>query len=330
MSNYILLVDDQPLMIRLMARALADVRELRYATSGEDALRMAHEAPPDLVLLDAEMPGMGGFEVCKQMKADPELRHVPVIFVTAHSGAEFELSGFEVGAADFIAKPISAPLLVARVRTQLRLKTLTDELRSLASRDGLTGLANRRSFDEALSREWRRGLRSGSPLSLLMVDVDHFKLFNDHYGHPAGDACLRLVAEALRSAARRPADVVARYGGEEFVLLLPETPRDGAERVARSVIDAAAALAIPHAASKSSPHVTLSIGIASYGERVASTGRPSLRACPAAEEASGAEELVCVADRALYQAKHAGRAQARWLDVAPPYVEQAELVRRMA
>ena len=330
MSNYILIVDDQPLMIRLMARALADVRELRYATSGEDALRMAHEAPPDLVLLDAEMPGMGGFEVCKHMKADPELQHVPVIFVTAHSGAEFELSGFEVGAADFIAKPISAPLLVARVRTQLRLKTLTDELRGLASRDGLTGLANRRSFDEALSREWRRSLRSGLPLSLLMVDVDHFKLFNDHYGHPAGDACLRLVAEALCSAARRPADVVARYGGEEFVLLLPETPRDGAERVARSVIDAATALAIPHAASKSSSLVTLSIGIASHGERVASTGGTSPQACSAAEEASGAEELVCVADRALYQAKHAGRAQARWLDVAPPHVEQAELVRRTA
>ena len=330
MSNYILLVDDQPLMIRLMARALADVRELRYATSGEDALRMAHESPPDLVLLDTEMPGMGGLEVCKLMKADPELQHVPVIFVTAHSGAEFELSGFEVGAADFIAKPISAPLLVARVRTQLRLKTLTDELRSLASRDGLTGLANRRSFDEALSCEWRRSLRSGSPLSLLMVDVDHFKLFNDHYGHPAGDACLRLVAGALGSAARRPADVVARYGGEEFVLLLPETPRDGAERVASSVIDAAAALAIPHAASKTSPHVTLSIGIASQGERVASTGRSSLRACPTADEASGAEKLVCVADRALYQAKHAGRAQARWLDLAAPYVEQAELLRRTA
>ena len=330
MSDYILLVDDQPLMIRLMARALADVRELRYATSGEDALRMAHEAPPDLVLLDAEMPGMGGFDVCKHMKADPELQHVPVIFVTAHSGAEFEVSGFEVGAADFIAKPISAPLLVARVRTQLRLKALADELRALATRDGLTGLANRRSFDDALTREWRRSLRSGSPLSLLMVDVDHFKLFNDHYGHPAGDACLRLVADALRSAGRRPADVMARYGGEEFALLLPETPRAGAESVARGIIDAIDSLAIPHAASKTAPHVTLSIGMASHGERVGSTERPSVRACSVAEEASSAEDLVRVADRALYQAKHAGRAQAQWLDVATSAVQHVALARRTA
>ena len=330
MSNYILLVDDQPLMIRLMARALADVRELRYARSGEDALRMAHETPPDLVLLDAEMPGMGGFEVCQHMKADPELQHVPVIFVTAHSGVDFELSGFEVGAADFIAKPISPPLLVARVKTQLRLKTLTDELRSLATRDGLTGLANRRSFDEALTREWRRSLRSGTPLSLLMVDVDHFKLFNDHHGHPAGDACLRLVAEALRSAGRRPADVVARYGGEEFVLLLPETPRGGAERVADSVMEAVASLAIPHAASKTSPHVTLSIGISTQDARDESSDRPSRRAGSAAEEASGAENLVRAADRALYEAKHAGRNQARWRSIAPSSVEPAELVQRTA
>ena len=330
MSSYILLVDDQPLMIRLMARALADVRELRYATTGEDALRMARESPPDLVLLDAEMPGMDGFDVCRRMRSEPALQHVPIIFVTAHSGAAFELSGFEVGAADFIAKPISAPLLVARVRTQLRLKTMSDELRSLASRDGLTGLANRRSFDDALLREWRRSLRSGEAISLLMVDVDHFKLFNDHYGHPAGDACLRRVAEALGTAAQRPADVVARYGGEEFVLLLPETPRSGAELVARSVIEAVHALAIPHAASKTADHVTLSIGIASHGERGTSTERPSLRPRSPAEEAFGAEELVRVADRALYQAKQAGRAQARWLGIDPSYVEQTELARRTA
>ena len=330
MENYILLVDDQPLMIRLMGRALADVRELKCATRGEDALRVAREAPPDLVLLDAEMPGMGGFEVCRAMKADPALQHVPVIFVTAHSGAEFELSGFDAGAADFIAKPISAPLLLARVRTQLRLKALTDELRSLASLDGLTGLANRRSFDDALAREWRRSLRSGDPISLLMVDVDHFKLFNDRYGHPGGDGCLRLVADALRGAARRPADVVARYGGEEFALLLPETPRAGAEHVASNLLEALASLAIAHAASPTSPCVTVSIGVSSRKESAPLTHGLSPGPGIPGEPPFTAQDLVASADRALYQAKHGGRAQARWLDIEPSGQAPAEFVPRSA
>src|SRR5664280_2921064 len=171
----------------------------------------------------------------RDRKAEPALADVPVIFVTSHSEAAFEVAGFEMGAADFIAKPVSAPLVLARVKTQLRVKRMGDELRRIATTDGLTGVANRRRFDESLEREWRRARRSGDPLALLMIDIDHFKLFNDRYGHPAGDACLRSVAQALVGASLRPADLVARYGGEEFVVLLPKTPRAGAEHLARGV-----------------------------------------------------------------------------------------------
>jgi len=330
MNDDILLVDDDPAVIQALARILAGTGTLRFATSGEDALRLAREHTPDIMLLDAEMPGMSGFEVCRALKVDSALQHIPVIFVTAHSGAEFEISGFEAGAADFIAKPISAPLLVARVRTQLRLKALTDELRSLASIDGLTGLANRRAFDEALCREWRRSQRAGHAISLLMVDVDHFKRFNDHYGHPAGDACLRRVAETLRSAGRRPGDIAARYGGEEFALLLPETPRQGAERVATAVLDAIGSLAIPHAASQSAECVSLSIGIATCDVKSAGRAASSLAPPSVGARGTGAmNALVESADRALYQAKQGGRAQARWIDIGAGG-EAAALVPRTA
>jgi diguanylate cyclase (GGDEF)-like protein len=238
MNDNILLVDDDPSTIQLLGRMLADVGNLRFATSGKDALRLAHESAPDLVLLDAEMPGMSGFQILEALKADPVLEDVPVIFITNHSEPTFELTGFELGAADFIARPVSAPLVVARVKTQLRVKRIADELRRIATIDVLTDVANRRGFDDALEHEWRRARRAGDPLALLMIDVDHFKSFNDRYGHPAGDVCLRAVARALVGASLRPADLVARYGGEEFVVLLPQTPRVGAEHVAHSILDA--------------------------------------------------------------------------------------------
>lgn len=330
MSDNLLLVDDDPATIQLLARMLSDVGNLRFATSGEDALRLARELVPDLMLLDAEMPGMSGFEVCEAFKADPLLADVPVIFITSHSGPEFEVSGFELGAADFIAKPVSEPLILARIRTQLRAKHLADGLRQVASIDVLTGVANRRRFDESLELEWRRTRRSGDPLALLMIDVDHFKLFNDRYGHPAGDACLRSVAKALQAASPRPADLVARYGGEEFVVLLPQTPRGGAEHVAQDILDAVQALGITHQASPTEWHVSVSIGISCYDsdsacwEPASSDSRFSdslaARGSPA--------DLVQAADKALYCAKHAGRAQAKLLDIAD--VDSVLLARSIA
>lgn len=315
MASQILLVDDDPEMIRLMGRIMSGVGQIRFATSGAAALQRAHEHPPDLVLLDAEMPGMTGFEVCEIMKADLALSSVPIIFVTAHAGADFELRGLDVGAVDFIAKPISEPLLLARVRTQLRVKQLTDDLRRIATIDALTEVHNRGSFDELLVREWRRGARSHVPISLLLIDVDHFKRFNDHYGHPAGDDCLRRVAGALRHGCLRPADLVARYGGEEFAMLLPQTPRGGAVHVAARVLDAVAALRIPHEASPTAGHLTVSVGIACHDEHSASWAAPGSDA-----SARAAQDLVRCADIALYEAKHAGRAQARQRDLDDVHV----------
>src|SRR6202790_198210 len=198
----ILLVDDDPGAIQLMGRILGDVGKLRFATNGDDALRLAHDSAPDLILLDAEMPGMSGFELLKKLKAQSSLADVPVIFITSHNEAGFEVSALDMGAADFIAKPLRASRVLARVRAQLRVKHMADELRRTATTDALTGVAHRRQFDDLLEREWLRARRSGEPVSLLMIDVDHFKLYNDLYGHPKGDICLKHVAQVLERACK--------------------------------------------------------------------------------------------------------------------------------
>lgn len=330
MNDNILLVDDDPGTVQLLGRILSDSGNLRFATSGEDALRLARESAPDLMLLDAEMPGMSGFQVLEALKAEPALADVPVIFVTSHSEAAFEVAGFEMGAADFIAKPVSAPLVLARVKTQLRVKRMGDELRRIATTDGLTDVANRRRFDESLEREWRRARRSGDPLALLMIDIDHFKLFNDRYGHPAGDACLRSVAQALVGASLRPADLVARYGGEEFVVLLPKTPRAGAEHLAHGVLDAVEALGIAHEASLTARLVTVSVGVACYDDDSECWVPPSAdsRFSDDLRARCSPIDLVQAADKALYSAKNAGRAQARLLDIAD--VDTPHLARDIA
>lgn len=317
MDSNILLVDDDPGAIELLGHILQGMGNLQFATTGSDALRLAQASVPDLVLLDSEMSGMSGFEVFRSFQADPELSEVPVIFITSHNEAKFEVACFDMGAADFISKPVVAPLVRARVKTQLRMKRMADTLRQIASTDALTGIANRRRFDEALKREWLLARRSGEPIALLMVDVDHFKLFNDHYGHPAGDTCLQQVAQALLGIGLRPADLVARYGGEEFVLLLPQTPRAGAEHMAQCVLEAVAALQIAHAESPTASYVTVSVGI-SWDDGV--TDQVDLR-----QGIEGAQDklpehcatdLVAAADQALYCAKWAGRARAHGLGIA--------------
>jgi len=304
----ILLVDDDPGAIQLMGRILADVGKLRFATNGKDALRLARDAAPDLILLDAEMPGMSGFELLRTLKAESSLTDVPVIFITSHNEAGFEVSALDMGAADFIAKPLKSSRVLARVRTQLRVKHMADELRRTATTDGLTGIANRRQFDVSLESEWLRAQRSGEPVSLLMIDVDHFKLYNDLYGHPQGDMCLCRVTQALRSTCRRPADLVARYGGEEFMILLPQTPREGAKHMAQQVLDAVAALGIFHENSQTTHYVSVSVGIGCFDDA---------SACWASEvHGLCAADLIQAADKALYSAKQAGRARATLRDIA--------------
>lgn len=306
----ILLVDDDATVIQVLSKCLSGLGRLRFATSGAAALRLAREDPPDLLLLDAEMPGMGGFEVWETMLAEPTLREVPVIFVTSHSEEAMEEKGLAMGAADFIAKPVRPAVVAARVKTQLRLKLALDRLKSMASTDGLTSCANRRVLDECLAAEWSRALRAGGPLSIMMIDVDHFKKFNDAYGHPSGDKALNAVAQALRRSAGRPGDLVARYGGEEFAVILPDTDQAGASVVAAAVHDELAKLDIEHRTSDLG-RLSVSIGIASFDDK--SIGWEHAAALMQSEGTPPAnmtvERLLAVPDGALYAAKHAGRAQ---------------------
>ncbi|RAR71593.1 response regulator receiver modulated diguanylate cyclase [Paracidovorax anthurii] len=287
----VLLVDDQVTNIRMLHALLGEEFDIRMATSGDDALRLIHSAPPDLILLDIQMPGMSGYEVCRQLKASEDTRHIPVIFITAQNTPEDESLCFRVGAVDFIAKPINPEVAKARVRTHARLKRQSDLLRDLAYVDGLTGVANRRRFDGALDAEWRRCGRNGSPLSIVMIDVDNFKSYNDHYGHAAGDSCLQKVALQLTGRLHRSHDLVARYGGEEFVCLLPDCDLQGALAKAEALRQSVESLAIEHAASAPPAIVTISAGVCSM---VPSDGMAT-------------SMLAHLADQHLYAAKSGGR-----------------------
>jgi diguanylate cyclase (GGDEF)-like protein len=295
----LLVVDDQPLNIQVIHHALGQDCQVLMATSGKQALELCHNHPPDLVLLDVEMPEMDGFEVCQRLKADPTTRHIPVIFVTAHNESDFETKGLELGAVDFISKPVNASVLRARVKSHLLLKFQSDVLRSLVFFDGLTGVYNRRYFDQQLLREWARSSRSGMPLSLIILDVDFFKRFNDHYGHQAGDDCLRQIADLLKNGLRRVTDMVARYGGEEFVCLLPDTPLDQAMEIARHLQSLVRSRAIAHQDSDVDQVVTISLGVACG---IGNSG--------------DAQVLLALADLQLYNAKNSGRGCTRGAELS--------------
>jgi len=298
----IFLVDDDPLVIQLMGRALAGLADVRFATQAAEALARIKAHPPELILLDAQLGSTHGLEVQAQLQQDPLLADIPVIFVTSHDEEALEVAALEKGAADFITKPIRPARLVARIRTHLENRRLNRQLRRLATQDGLTGVSNRRAFDEALDLHWRQAVRTGSPLSVLMFDVDCFKAYNDHHGHLAGDDCLRRVAQALQQQVLRPADLLARFGGEEFVMLLPGTPESGAMHLAQRVLAAMDELAVPHGHSLAAPHVTVSIGVA-----CAHSPAPN----------QGPAWLLQAADRGLYAAKESGRARACTAAVEP-------------
>jgi len=318
MNSNILVVDDDPITIQLLGHILSDLGTLRFATNGEDAVRLARESSPDLMLLDLKMPGMSGLRVCAAFKADPTLADVPVLIVTSHAGAELEGILFEMGAADFIAKPFDAPLIRASVETHLRGKRMHDKLRGVDSVDVQTGVASRRRFDESLEQEWSRARRAGTSLALLMIEVDHFQSFDERYGGPGGEACLQSVAQALKGVGRRPADLVARYGSDAFVVLLPQTPRGGAAHVAHEVLAAVAALGIAHDASSVVPSITASVGVACYDLSSGHCIPPSgdIRHDDQPQELCSAIDLVRAADKALSSAKNAGGNQAKLVDVA--------------
>ncbi|MGE3724522.1 MAG: diguanylate cyclase [Candidatus Sericytochromatia bacterium] len=413
MSGYILIVDDNPNNLRLLIAILQERGyQIRPANNGARALSTAKKQKPDLILLDINMPEMDGYEVCRQLKADPETADIPVLFISANDELHDRIHGFAVGGVDYISKPFQEAEVLARIESQLTILTQRRQLAGIlnssldgimayqavrdpeghlldfrwlelnpaaaemvgkkreellgehllvqfpflqsegifaeyvqvvetgqslnkeyylaqfeswiqmfavklddglavtfrntterknleltlarqAEQDGLTGIANRRVFDQQLAHEWRRSVRTQKPLSLIMCDIDFFKLYNDLFGHIQGDLCLIQVAQTLMQMARRSGDLVSRYGGEEFAVILPETDAAGAKEVAEHLAQAVRDLALPHPHNAHQGIVTLSLGVATLVPHrgVAET------------------ELLLAADQALYRAKEKGRNQ---------------------
>lgn len=287
----ILVVDDQPMNIRVLHQLLAKDYEVFMATSGAEAIPFCEHTPPDLVLLDVIMPEMDGLEVCKRLKASSRTASIPVMFITASTTPESEDACWDAGGVDFVTKPINPSTLKRRVQAQLMLKFQADDLRQLAYVDGLTGISNRRTLEELLAREWQRSRRSGHRVTAIMLDVDHFKRYNDRYGHLAGDDCLRQIAQVMKVICRRAYDIVGRYGGEEFCCVLPEANPKYARAVADRILSSVYNLHIPHAGNDDKEFVTVSIGVA----HMLPTGE------------NNPNDLLALADGQLYAAKMAGR-----------------------
>ena len=289
----ILVVDDVPTNVQILAEALHGLYRIKVASNGNDALDIAQREPhPDLILLDVMMPDMDGFEVCRRLKADLRTQKIPVIFATAMSSMSDEERCLNLGAVDYMTKPFVIPIAKARIRNHIRLKQQADRLEALSLLDALTDIPNRRRYDESLASEWARAKRDRTPLSLIMIDIDHFKEYNDYYGHGAGDVCLQRVATELAEGVVRPGDVVARYGGEEFVVILPDTDKDAAGQIAERLRERIEKLNLAHAYSETKSVITISAGVATQTEL---------------GECLSSRMLHDSADKALYMAKAGGR-----------------------
>lgn len=302
----ILVVDDSRTIRASLAALLSRMgHQVIDAENGQQALEVYARERPDLLLVDVMMPVLDGYEAAKQLRREHPEDWVPIIFLSSMEADQDLDRAIEAGGDDYLVKPVSFVVLNAKIRALHRLESmrrklmgLTSELadanrtlEAMARMDGLTGIANRRHFDSYLPTELSRSARSRAPLSLVLIDIDHFKSYNDHYGHPAGDACLKQVATVLREATRRTADLAARYGGEEFAMVLPETPQEGALEVAKGIAERLARLEIAHARSPTRGVITLSQGIAT---------------CKPGQQVD-CEHLIQHADKALYQAKEQGR-----------------------
>lgn len=303
----ILVVDDVPLNVELLRTYLNTAGyHVFEAGDGEQAMQIVAQKKPDLLLLDIMMPKMNGFEVCKRLKSDPKTRFIPIVMVTALQSIEDKVQGIEAGADDFITKPFNKMELLARVRSLLRIKFLYDELvkkiyqldqakkrlQQLAITDGLTGLYNYRFFKEQLLHEMDRAARHNLSLSLIMMDIDNFKIYNDTNGHPAGDEVLRRIAKVLQNNIRK-IDIAARYGGEEFAIILPEESPESAKIVTEKIRRLVEEEPIPFEDKQPNKKLTISLGLATFPI-----------------DAEDWKQLVSKADQRLYKAKKSGRNRA--------------------
>ncbi|SDX75267.1 diguanylate cyclase domain-containing protein [Marinobacter mobilis] len=294
-SSEVLIIDDDSSVILGLKKVLSDIGRIKFATSAEQAFEIIQEGPPDLILLDVGLPDVSGLEVCARLKSCEGTKKIPVIIITSNSESGFEEEVFAAGAVDYISKPLKPAVVLARTKIHLAYQTALRALVELAHTDELTGLENRRSFDERLECERKRAIREGTPLTVMMMDVDEFKKYNDHYGHLKGDDCLKSISLATARCCQRPGDFAARFGGEEFALILPGTGAEGAQSVAETIREHVHQLLLPHAPNASHTFVSLSVGSCTLTKELLER-----------KEWSGLA-ILQAADNALYEAKANGR-----------------------
>lgn len=291
----ILIIDDDSTVVIALNRALNKIGRIRFASDAKQAFAMINESHPNLILLDVELPDFSGLEVCSKLKNNLDTENIPVLFITSHTEVGFEEKVFDVGAADYIVKPLNPRVVAARVQTHLDYHRVIRLLEELAHTDGMTGLANRRTFDEGLVMELKRSLRGKEPLTVVLVDIDEFKKYNDYFGHLAGDDCIKKIALSLGSSVRRSTDLVARYGGEEFAFVMPNMNVEDAGQWLAELLKTIEQLAIAHAPNATYEVVTISIGYSTLN--------------PEKESAIDSDDwaIVKAADQALYESKQNGR-----------------------
>jgi len=300
----ILVVDDDPTLISWLGKLLKDVGRVRFAKSGREALQLARAHRPDLILLDVEMPDMSGFEVCATLKETVALSQVPVIFLTTHDSAEQEVTGLALGASDFIAKPPREHLLLTRVKLQLRMHELTTALSATSAVDPITGLASREHFIDALDIECARASRSGSPLAVLRITLDHLRAYGAEHGEVKAEHALRSLSTVMRACLQRNSDLLARYADSELAAILPDTDGVGAMRVAHNVVAAVDSQGVQYLRSPTAGHVTASVGVTVHaGPR---TPRPPLRTSNGPVYPASAADVLAAAERAAVSARRAG------------------------
>jgi len=301
----ILVVDDTKTERLIMTSYLEKLgHEVVTGEDGQDAVEIYKNISPDLILMDVIMPVMDGYESAQRIR-NLDNDWIPIIFLSARVSPDDIAAGIDAGGDDYLTKPVDMVVLDAKMKAMQRiakmrhkllkmsveLEKTNNELQKLVNVDGLTGIANRRYMDQFLRVEFSRSIRYQQPISYILSDIDHFKTYNDHYGHLSGDDCLKIIAKALAAVCKRSTDLVARYGGEEFAIILPNTPIDEAKRIAEKLRKAVEALAIPHQASAVSDVCTLSLGVVTYQ----------------AQKGDQVDTLISMADDALYQAKESGR-----------------------
>jgi diguanylate cyclase (GGDEF)-like protein len=287
----ILIVDDEKTNLLILTKILSPKYTVFTARSGEEALERITDIEPDLILLDIMLPDISGFDILRQLKVDTATRSIPVIVISGLTSEFDEEKGLLMGAVDYIAKPFKTAIVLARVNTHLQIVRQMRMIERLGLVDPLTDIPNRRCFDDRVSLEWRRSQRVGSPLALLMLDVDKFKDYNDTWGHPQGDVLLKTVARVFASAARRSGDIAARIGGEEFSVLLTDITLEAAVYVAEDIRSKVEGLVIPTADGTVETTITVSIGVG----------------CCVPDPDSQIADFINETDKKLYRAKEMGR-----------------------